>query len=438
MGPMRKRMARKRKLIGTGFVVLLVLALLITFAPACGNGEEAEPEITPTPGVTPTPTPGFTPTPTPEAKTLKIGVMCGMSGAGAAWGLAIRDGVEFAVDEINEAGGIFVGGERYLIKAIPFDDKWLGSEAALGAQRLIFDEKVKFQQGPPAAAPVDAAVPIFEENHIPIVVCAGGEVWGTPDHPYVLVSMCTLEAWMEAFWKQAAAHLAEGTTVYSLIGLSPTAQANLDYEKAAMEKRGLTQVGADMYDAMTSDFYPVLTKVVAKNPDAISFCASAATSAALMVKQVRELGFEGRIIAPYGVPISLLVSIAGAEASEGMLQHEPDWTSSILPKAMRDLTQKFIEEKQPEGGVMVMATQLYYASTMMMAAAMEAADSLDPDKVLAAARAPGFKWQAWGFEASLGGLDTTGINSFMPTIVGCSEVRNGELVLLSYEIATDP
>ena len=142
----------KRKLISIGLVVL-ALALLLTLAPACGKDK--------------------------EAKTLKIGMMAMLSGPGAAWGSAIKDGVEFALKEVNEAGGIKVDGDRYLLEMVVWDDKSTGSEGATGAQMFVFDDNLKFVQGPPAGAPVNAAVPIFEENSVISIVCAGGEDWGT-------------------------------------------------------------------------------------------------------------------------------------------------------------------------------------------------------------------------------------------------------------------
>ena len=102
----------KKKLIVIGAIVF-ALALLLTLAPACGNGDEPGPGSTPTPGTTPTP--GVTPTPTAEVKTVKMGLLMPLSGMAAQWGLQFRQGFDSAIDRINEAGGFKVGNDTYVL-----------------------------------------------------------------------------------------------------------------------------------------------------------------------------------------------------------------------------------------------------------------------------------------------------------------------------------
>ncbi|HJE64161.1 MAG TPA: ABC transporter substrate-binding protein, partial [Alcaligenes faecalis] len=53
-----------------------------------------------------------------QAQTLKLGVVGGMTGPGAPWGLAIDGGVKIAVDEINQAGGLEVGDKKYKVEVL--------------------------------------------------------------------------------------------------------------------------------------------------------------------------------------------------------------------------------------------------------------------------------------------------------------------------------
>jgi len=139
--------------------VVLGLALLLTLAPACGNGDE---EATPTPGSGATPTPGVTPTPTGEFKTLKIGFLMPLSGAGSAWGRQFEEGFDWSVDNINNAGGVKVGSDIYMIKGIKGDSKMLGSAAATEVTRMIFEDNVHYIVGPIITH--HAIMPITEAN----------------------------------------------------------------------------------------------------------------------------------------------------------------------------------------------------------------------------------------------------------------------------------
>ena len=60
----------------------------------------------------------------------------------------MEDGAVWAADRINERGGLNIGGDTYMIKAVRCDTKASGSEAANCAVRFAHDEKVAFIVGP--------------------------------------------------------------------------------------------------------------------------------------------------------------------------------------------------------------------------------------------------------------------------------------------------
>ena len=133
-------MKRKLSILG---ILVLALALVLTLLPACGGGGE---EQLPTPTGN-TPTPKATPTSTPQAKVLKIGALCSLSGPAATWGNEILEGIQWAVDKYN-ATGFKVGADTYTIKLIKGDDKFIGSEGAKEITRMIYDEGIRYVAGP--------------------------------------------------------------------------------------------------------------------------------------------------------------------------------------------------------------------------------------------------------------------------------------------------
>ena len=102
----------KRKLVGIG-VIALVLALLLTLAPSCGNGDEG------------------------EVKTLKMGLIIPLSGTLASMGVQCETGMDWAIEKVNGAGGIKVGQDAYMIELVTCDEKAIASEGVLCAQQMV-------------------------------------------------------------------------------------------------------------------------------------------------------------------------------------------------------------------------------------------------------------------------------------------------------------
>src|SRR5690606_39000095 len=86
------------------------------------------------------------------------------SGAGAAWGQGMQHAAELAADDANAQGGLEVAGKRYKVEVIPYDDKYQANEAVTVANRLVFEDRVKYIIGPVGSAPALAIQPITERN----------------------------------------------------------------------------------------------------------------------------------------------------------------------------------------------------------------------------------------------------------------------------------
>ena len=97
---------------------------------------------------------------------LKIGAIVTLSGAGAAWGQAMLYATELAADDVNAKGGLDVGGKKYKVKVVPYDDKYQAGEAVTAANRLVFEDKVKYVIGPVGSAGALAVTPIVDKNKV--------------------------------------------------------------------------------------------------------------------------------------------------------------------------------------------------------------------------------------------------------------------------------
>jgi len=391
----------KRKLIGIG-AVMLVLALLLTLAPACGKEKG-------------------------ELKTLKMGLLTPLSGPASPWGAEIEEGMEWAVDKINDAGGFKVGADTYMIKLVKGDTKFLGSEAAKEATRLVLDEGVHYICGP--ITTYRAIDSIVLEGKCFVMNITNSELV-SPDNPYQMMAAAPVRAWYPAFWDQAYQCKPEIQTV-AVITPDPTIyDAHFESELGAHEKHGREVVATKRYTIMQTDYYPTLTPVVAKNPDCISFAAGNKGDIDLMVKQARELGFTGIIAGPaHGDPQST-VDIAGCDYAEGFLNNDPDYNSELYPEAVRALYAEF-QQRFP-GRPVALITYLAYGAVNLYRQAMQEAGSVDPEEVGKVFDDPDFEFEWFGMQGwKLGGLETFGIARCIQDEVGYSEVVNCKKVMYS-------
>jgi branched-chain amino acid transport system substrate-binding protein len=399
----------KRKLIGIS-AVIMALAMLVTLAPACGNGEEG------------------------EVKTLKIGILQPLSGPAAPWGTAFEAGAKWAIDRINAAGGIKVGNDRYMVETTSCDTKYIGSEAATCASRLLYEEDVHYVVGP--ISTFEAVDPIFT---------AGKCFYGTaatattsPETPYRIVATAYggyPGGWSDTTLKLDIKHNPQVKKLASLSPQLPELTEELKQEfRDAVKEYGLELVAQEYYVTATTDYYPMLTGIIAKDPDAIWLSGNPG-DAALQVKQVRELGYEGQlwIVAP--PPVPTLMEIAGRENVWGLVYNLSDWTSDAYSEKVHELVREWDEKYARPGEPLDRVTPMGYSTVVMYRDAIEQAGSIDPDEVMKVFDDPNFRFDAfWADDVAMGGIETYGIRRQWPLPCDYGEIIDADNINLSMDM----
>ena len=127
-----------------------------------------DPSLPGTDGVYPAPTGGPKPGkeyPKPDLSddTVRVGILHSLSGTMAISETSLKDADLFAIEEINAAGGIKVGGKSYKIKPViedPASDWPLFAEKA---RKLITQDKVAMVEGCWTSVSRKSVLPVFEE-----------------------------------------------------------------------------------------------------------------------------------------------------------------------------------------------------------------------------------------------------------------------------------
>jgi branched-chain amino acid transport system substrate-binding protein len=360
-------------------------------------------------------------------KTLNIGVLGPLSGGAAQYGVELQRGAEMRADEINKAGGLKIGGDVYKLKLISYDHKGQAAEAATAANKLVFQDKVKYIIGNAVGATCNAAQTVTEPQKVIFTfVC-----WGTsnlgPDKPYSFRALLSQWEAAEPFYRWVKE---KHPNIKRVAVISPNDTSGLDTNTAvvkAVKALGYELVAEETYERGTKDFYPILTKMLAQKPDMIDVAAAPPAEAALLVKQARELGFKGAKGWTAGTNPYNLIQVAGKENAEGVWSPiNINVKSDFVSPAVRAFGDEYEKRYKEMPGVIALAN---YAAFDVVTKAMVEAQSVDTDKVLVALTAKQYD-TVWG-KLVIGGKETYKIDrQFLYPLV-ISEVRDGKVVDLA-------
>ncbi len=108
-----------------------------------------------------------------DCEEIVLGSAISLTGKYSTNGIHAKNGYEFAIKKIKEAGGVKVGDKCYNFKVLYYDDESKGDRGATLAERLISQDKVQYMLGPYSSGLTKAIAPITENYKIPMVEAEG-------------------------------------------------------------------------------------------------------------------------------------------------------------------------------------------------------------------------------------------------------------------------
>lgn len=315
-----------------------------------------------------------------EAKTLKIGAVFALTGPAAPGIKEALEGVQGAADWVNKKGGIKIKGQPYLIEVIPEDNKSAPEGIVAAANKLVHQDKVKFIVGPIVPGLSIAMTSITEKAKVLRIKVngTGNPAEMAPNMKYTFSTFMEIQyigLVYDYFVKSYP-----GVKKIAITGPDdPGSQTFLALSKKAAEARGLTVVFAETYPFGTQDFYPILTKAVAKKPDAFEMGVGVAPWYAGIIKQARELGFKGPMFAPSATGnIYLIPQLAGKAFCNDIFFLDADVKSPKMPALVKE-ARKWVMDKY--GVEVTFGHTAGWEALWCLVQAIETAQSLDPTTV---------------------------------------------------------
>jgi branched-chain amino acid transport system substrate-binding protein len=274
-----------------------------------------------------------------QEKYKTFGLLQALSGPAAPWGIPITRSIEMGADKINEQGGFKVQGQTYKWKTTSYDTKYVPAEAVKALNKAVYADKVDFVSIMGGSC-VLASLPILKENKIlSLNNSAADKNLANPNNNLVFFYNSSILG----VYAATLPWLMEREGIKTMAAINPddaTGKSGLWSSKYVAEVNKLRIVSEEFFQRGTTDFAPLLTRVIAKKPDLIDSGYADPSSAALLCKQARELGYKGTILLIWGPDPNQVLKIAGDNA-EGVYMSV---TGPVEPEtdSQKDLYKRFL------------------------------------------------------------------------------------------------
>ena len=318
-----------------------------------------------------------------DGNTITIGMTVSQTGPLNVDSVAQMRGVEMWRDEVNAAGGIKAGDKRYMVRLVSYDDQSQGGRVQQLYTRLIVEDKANFLFGPYSSGLTGTAAVISDQYGKIMMVVGGAEpktyelgnkylfqVITSADH-YLTGAIDALHS------KNPHARVA---FVYSD---DPFSKAVVLAARGEAKESGFDIVLDESYPPSTTDFSPIINKIISAKADALlggGHYPDGATLARQLYDQKADLKWATILVAPGDQEFASLgqaaLGITVPSQWEPQAVYKPDFglTGAEFSKAFQakfDLSADYHSASGYTGGAILQH-------------AIEKAGSIEPEKVAAA------------------------------------------------------
>ena len=224
--------------------------------------------------------------------TIRIGWLSSLTGPLSSAAIAENQGVQFAVDEINAAGG--VNGRK--LELITRDTSGEPTKAVNLAKQLAFVDKVDFIIGPVNSGESLATVPIVAKAGIPnLVIGTIDELVDAQRFPLAFRAINTNKQWIEAA-NDYALNVLKRKKIAVIGDTSGYGTASSKVAQDLLDKAGVKPVYVALVDPNKTDLTDELNKAKAAGADVIMPWSAATGLLARLFNTRGDMGWDVPIV----------------------------------------------------------------------------------------------------------------------------------------------
>lgn len=380
-----------------GFLAILLIAVLLLSITACSSSPS-------------------------ETKTIKVGFIVTVTGTASSSGIPIQRSWLLPFEQVNEAGGLKIGGDTYKFELYSEDDAYSAQQAVTAVNKLISEDGVKFIIGPFSTAGCQAIAPICQESNV--LAMLGGKGGSLLNSSMTMIFQpFPISAYLgPVYWKYISDNVPEASKVAILYASTSTGKEAAPIDEAAINHYGLNVVYKQSYSSGTTDFYSYLTPLLQTHPDLIDIAGGTESEVGLVIKQARELGYTGKFGSVMYAGAKTIVGIAGANA-DGLI------TNSFITEGLHatEATKSWVETYRSRYGLYDDLSLGTSDMSVTLIEGIKAAKSVDPVEVRDALE----QMTSFGLNAGTYGWTgekIVGINHIAIRDIHISQIQNGQFV----------
>jgi branched-chain amino acid transport system substrate-binding protein len=283
-----------------------------------------------------------------DPSEIVIGEYGSLTGSTATFGISTKNGIDMAIDEINQAGGLL--GRR--VRVIVEDDQGRPEEAQTVVTKLITSNNVVAVLGEVASSRTLAAAPVAQQNRIPMITPSSTNPRVTEVGDYIF-RVCFIDPFQGLVMAKFAANSLKIRNVAVLRDIKNDYSVGLaDVFVENFKNMGGNIVADESYSEGDTDFSAQLTSIKARNPQAI-FVPGYYTEVGLIARQAKQLGISAPLMGGDGWDSPSLIEIGG-EALNGSYfsnHYSVDDPSPAIQKFVSDYKARFGEAPDALAGL---------------------------------------------------------------------------------------
>jgi branched-chain amino acid transport system substrate-binding protein len=260
---------------------------------------------------------GGTPANSYSGKTIKLGAILSITGAGGVYGPQSRDGMMLAVDEINKAGGVNGAQISLTVK----DDASDKAQSAQVAQTMIQSDQDLALLGPTLSNSAVAVHPLAESYKTPILAVSTTGIHIVPDCNFPKTDPCKY-VFRDSLGEQTAipdnimSYAADAHPKTGVLLVAQDDKFSSDGGKIVQDtvgQYGITLTKTIKFNKAEADLSPYVTQAVQAKPTPdVIFITSLGTIPAKIMTEARKQGWQGQFLGGNGFNTATVSKQAGA------------------------------------------------------------------------------------------------------------------------------
>ncbi len=299
---------------------------------------------------------------------VKIGVAGPITGANAAFGTQLTQGVQQAVEDINKSGGIL--GQKLEVE--PGDDVSDPKQGVSVANKFVGDG-VKFVVGHFNSGVTIPASDVYSENGILFVTPSATNPKVTDRGLWDAFRTCGRDDQQGLVWAEFARDKLKGKKIAIVHDKTTYGKGLADAARDNMHKFGVNEVLYEGVNTGEKDYSAIVSKLKESGADYLMW-GGLHTEGGLILRQMRDQGMSTVMISGDGITDSEFAQIGGPGVEGTLMTFGPEPRNN--PNAKEAVASFKAKGFDPQG-----YTLYSYAGVQIIKQTAEKANSLDPNKV---------------------------------------------------------